>query len=55
MPLLAVQFYVRRLGYFATGQAELDSEGDILAEFSEPVGWDFFELEESLEPYYSAK
>ncbi len=52
MPLLAARFHVQRLGYFgsfATGQAGPDSDVDILAEFSEPLGWDFFELEELLE------
>ena len=52
LPLLTTRFHVRRLGYFgsfATGKAGPDSDVDILAEFSEPLGWDFFELEELLE------
>lgn len=52
MPLLTARFHVRRLGYFgsfATGHAGPGSDVDILAEFSEPLGWDFFELEELLE------
>ncbi|HEX8428213.1 nucleotidyltransferase family protein [Hymenobacter sp.] len=52
MPLLAERFHVRRLGYFgsfATGQAGPESDVDILAEFAEPLGWEFFELEELLE------
>lgn len=52
MPRLAAQFHVRRLGYFgsfATGQPSATSDVDILAEFSEPLGWEFFELEELLE------
>lgn len=58
MPRLTAQFHVRRLGYFgsfATGQAELDSDVDILAEFSEPLGWEFFELEELLETVLQRK
>lgn len=51
-PLLAQRFHVRRLGYFgsfATGSARPDSDVDLLVEFSEPLGWEFFELEEILE------
>ncbi len=51
-PLLAARFQVQRLGYFgsfATGQPGPDSDVDILAEFAEPLGWEFFELEELLE------
>lgn len=51
-PLLAERFHVRRLGYFgsfATGQPRPDSDVDVLVEFSQPLGWEFFELEELLE------
>jgi predicted nucleotidyltransferase len=51
-PLLAARFHVRRLGYFgsfATGQPGPESDVDILAEFAQPLGWEFFELEEFLE------
>ncbi len=51
-PLLAQRFHVRRLGYFgsfATGQPSPDSDVDVLVEFSQPLGWEFFELEELLE------
>ncbi len=51
-PLLAQRFHVRRLGYFgsfATGQPGPDSDVDVLVEFSQPLGWEFFELEELLE------
>ncbi len=50
-PFLVFRFQVRRLGYFgsfATGQPGPESDVDILAEFAEPLGWDFFELEEFL-------
>jgi len=51
-PLLATRFHVRRLGYFgsfATGQPRPDSDVDLLVEFAQPLGWEFFELEEVLE------
>lgn len=51
-PLLASRFRVRSLGYFgsfATDTAGPYSDVDILAEFMEPPGWEFFELEELLE------
>ena len=51
-PLLARRFHVRHLGYFgsfATGQPGPDSDVDVLVEFSQPLGWEFFELEELLE------
>ncbi|MBC6612715.1 nucleotidyltransferase family protein [Hymenobacter sp. BT507] len=50
-PLLASRFHVRRLWYFgsfATGQPGPESDVDILAEFTEPLGRDFFELEKLL-------
>ena len=51
-PLLAERFHVRRLDYFgsfATGQPGPDSDVDVLVEFAQPLGWEFFELEEVLE------
>ncbi|RYY12845.1 MAG: nucleotidyltransferase, partial [Cytophagaceae bacterium] len=51
-PLLAQRFHVRRLGYFgsfATGQPRADSDVDLLVELTQPLGWEFFELEELLE------
>ncbi len=51
-PLLAERFHVRRLGYFgsfAAGRPRADSDVDVLVEFSQPLGWEFFELEELLE------
>ncbi|MDO7887650.1 nucleotidyltransferase family protein [Hymenobacter cheonanensis] len=51
-PMLAQRFHVRRLGYFgsfATGQPGPDSDVDVLVELAQPLGWDFFELEEVLE------
>ena len=51
-PELIARFHVRQLGYFGSFAADLagpDSDVDILAEFSQTPGWDFFELEEVLE------
>ena len=51
-PMLAARFHVYRLGYFgsfATGQQRADSDVDVLVELSQPLGWEFFELEEVLE------
>ena len=51
-PMLAARYHVVRLGYFgsfAAGQPRPDSDVDVLVEFSHPLGWEFFELEEVLE------
>lgn len=51
-PMLVKRFHVRRLGIFgsfATGQPRPGSDVDVLVEFSQPLGWEFFELEELLE------
>ncbi len=50
--MLAERFHVQRLGVFgsfATGLAHSESDVDVLVEFSQPLGWEFFELEELLE------
>jgi predicted nucleotidyltransferase len=51
-PLLTKQFHVSEIGYFgsyAKGNATDKSDLDILIEFSEPVGWDFFRVQDILE------
>ncbi len=51
-PVLADRFHVSSIGYFgsyATGQQTADSDLDLLVEFSQPVGWEFFTLERFLE------
>lgn len=51
-PLLADKFHVSRIGYFgsyARGEQTDDSDLDLLVEMSQPVGWDFFTLEQLLE------
>ena len=51
-PLLTDKFHVSSIGYFgsySTGQQNEKSDLDLLVEFSEPVGWEFFTLERFLE------
>lgn len=51
-PLLTAKFHVSQLGYFgsyATGEQTENSDIDILVEFSQPIGWNFFTLEKFLE------
>ena len=51
-PVLADKFHVSKIGYFGSyskgNQNEL-SDIDLLVEFSQPIGWDFFILEKFLE------
>ncbi|EMS32751.1 nucleotidyltransferase [Mariniradius saccharolyticus AK6] len=51
-PLLADRFHVSKIGYFgsyAAGQQTERSDLDLLVEFSQPIGWEFFTLEKFLE------
>lgn len=51
-PVLVDKFQVSRIGYFgshAQGDQTIDSDLDLLVEFSKPVGWKFFSLEKFLE------
>jgi len=51
-PVLTDKFHVSSIGYFgsySTGQQNEQSDLDLLVEFSEPVGWEFFTLERFLE------
>jgi len=50
--VLTDKFHVSSIGYFgsySTGQQNEQSDLDLLVEFSEPVGWEFFTLERFLE------
>lgn len=50
--VLAATYKVRSIGVFgsyAAGKQTEESDIDVLVEFSEPVGWDFFDLQEYLE------
>jgi uncharacterized protein len=51
-PVLKEKFFVDRIGYFgsyADGTATENSDLDILVEFSKPLGWEYFDLEDLLE------
>lgn len=51
-PELEDKYHVSRIGYFgsyADDRQNENSDLDILVEFSEPIGWDFFTLEKFLE------
>jgi hypothetical protein len=51
-PLLASKYHVSKIAYFgsyAKGEQTADSDLDLLVEFSEPLGWEFFTLEGFLE------
>lgn len=51
-PELTAKFHVSSIGYFGSyskGQQNEQSDLDLLVEFSEPVGWEFFTLEKYLE------
>lgn len=51
-PVLVDKFHVNRIGYFGSyvnGEQTDKSDLDLLVEFSQPVGWEFFTLEKFLE------
>jgi predicted nucleotidyltransferase len=51
-PVLIDKFHVSKIGYFGSfgnGQQTDKSDIDLLVEFSESVGWEFFALEKFLE------
>ena len=51
-PVLVDRYHVRKIGYFgsyATGKQTEKSDLDLLVEFSQPIGWEFFTLERFLE------
>lgn len=57
-PFLKKQFFVNKIGYFgsfATGNQNEDSDIDILVEFNQPLGWEFFDLEDLLEKELNCK
>lgn len=52
MPELADKFHVSKIGYFgsfAANQQNENSDLDLIVEFSKPIGWRFFTLEQFLE------
>jgi hypothetical protein len=51
-PVLSDKFHVSKIGYFgsyAAGKQADKSDLDLLVEFSQPIGWEFFTLEKFLE------
>lgn len=49
---LSTDFKVKRIGFFgsiAMNEQTEESDIDILVEFSKPVGWEYFDLQEYLE------
>ncbi len=51
-PVLAQKYFVNKIGYFgsySTGSQTENSDIDILVEFSRPLGWEFFDLNDLLE------
>ena len=52
---LKEKFQVKRIGIFgsfARGEQSKNSDIDILVEFYEPVGWEFFDLQDYLEDLF---
>jgi predicted nucleotidyltransferase len=50
--ILVEKYSVSQIGYFgsyAIGQATESSDVDIFIEFSQPVGWEFFRVQDFLE------
>ena len=51
-PELMEKFHVSSIGYFGSFASENQTESsdlDLLVEFSKPIGWNFFKLEQFLE------
>lgn len=51
-PLLQDKFKIKKIGYFGSldkGSFDSDSDIDLLVEFAEHVGWEFFDLKNLLE------
>jgi uncharacterized protein len=50
-PFLSEKFHVSKIGYFgsyANGEQTSISDLDLIVEFSQPIGWNFFTLEKFL-------
>lgn len=51
-PELADKYHVAKIGYFgsyAKGTANDQSDIDIVVEFDQPIGWEFFRVQDLLE------
>ncbi|MBS3774320.1 MAG: nucleotidyltransferase family protein [Bacteroidales bacterium] len=57
-PYLSRKYNVSRIGYFGSfsrNEQTEESDIDILVEFSKPIGWDFFDLNDLLEKELGVK
>lgn len=57
-PQLVNRFHVGKIGYFgsfARNEQTDKSDVDILVEFTQPIGWDFFDLQDLLEQKFNRK
>ena len=55
---LREKFYVKKIGVFGSysrGEETPESDIDVLVEFFEPLGWEFFDLKEYLEEILARK
>ncbi|MEZ4900738.1 MAG: nucleotidyltransferase family protein [Spirosomataceae bacterium] len=51
-PILKNKYHVTEIGFFgsyANGSATDKSDLDVIVEFSQPIGWDFFRVQDALE------
>ena len=57
-PILQSEYSVKEIGIFgsfATNEATIDSDIDVLVEFEKPIGWKYFTLEIYLEKILGRK
>ena len=57
-PILQEKFKVKEIGIFGSygrGEESEESDVDILVEFYEPIGWEFFDVKEFLEEILGRK
>lgn len=57
-PILVDRFHINKIGYFgsfARNEQTESSDVDILVDFTEPIGWDFFDLQDLLEQRLNRK
>jgi hypothetical protein len=51
-PILKERFKIKEIGIFGSyvrGEETQESDVDILIDFSEPIGWEFFDIKDILE------
>ena len=57
-PILKEKFKVKEIGIFGSyvrGEESEESDVDVLVEFYEPIGWEFFDVKEFLEEILGRK